>query len=132
LQRTSTSLRSALAAEAVIRWADETRSGNLLCDDQTATHMHDVIDIDGSFFTGSEGSPHLWRFLTPDGRFLAVVTRGISSTFRAHVFHRVSGAPQWRGTWWMEIDHPSLTDSLDSAENLARERLNSLANSPVA
>ena len=94
--------------------------------------MRDVIDIDGSFFTGSEESPHLWRFLTPDGRFLAVVTRGIGPIFRVHVFHRTSGAPQWKGTWWTEIDNPSLTDSLESAERLAHDRLHVLSETGVA
>jgi hypothetical protein len=85
--------------------------------------MHDVIDIDGSFFIGSQESPHLWRHLASDGRFLAVVTEGRGSIFSAHVFRRMIGAPQWRGTWWTEIDHPSLTGSLEEAERLAHERL---------
>lgn len=85
--------------------------------------MHDVIEIEGSFFTGSEREPHLWRLLTTDGQFLAVVTAGMNATFRAHVFQRESGAPQWRGTWWREVDHPSLADSLEAAEKLARDRL---------
>ena len=84
--------------------------------------MHDLIDIDGSFFTGSNESPHLRRHLTPDGRYLAVVTQG-ADWFRAHVFHRQSGAPQWLGTWWTEIDPPSLAGSLEEAERLVHERL---------
>jgi hypothetical protein len=85
--------------------------------------MNDVIDIDGSYFIGANESPHLWRSLTPDKRFLLVVTKSVGKLFRAHLFHRVSGAPQWIGTWWTEIDHPSLTGSEESAQQLAHEKL---------
>ncbi len=94
--------------------------------------MRDTIDIAESWFTGAEESPHLWRFITADGRFLAVVTQGASPVFRIHVFQRQSGAPQWVGTWWTEIDSPSLTDTLESAQRIAHERLQTLHESPAA
>ena len=94
--------------------------------------MHDVIDIDGSYFAGAETSPHLWRLLSPDKRFLLVVTQGMGSLFRAHIFRRESGQPQWVGTWWTEIGGASLTDSLESAQRLAHEALQTLYETPPA
>ena len=88
--------------------------------------MWDLVDVDGSYLGASEISSHLWSCLTPDGRFLMAVTQTDDSLFRAHVYHRVSGAPQWKGTYWSDIEHPSLTDTLESAKALTHARVRTL------
>ena len=88
--------------------------------------MRDLIDVNGSYLGASEISSHLWSYLTPDGRFLLAVTQSDDSLFRAHVYHRVNGAPQWKGTYWSDIDRPSLTDTLESAKALTYARVRTL------
>ena len=91
--------------------------------------MHDVIDIEGSFFAGAS-IPRLRTKLSTDRQHLGTVTQAAESLFRVHLYHRRSGAPQWAGTWWTEVEHPSLTDTLESADALLRERLSTNSNSP--
>ena len=96
------------------------------------SYMRDQIDVSGSWLSGSTISSHLWNYLTPDERFLLAVTRSDDSLFRAHVYHRVSGEPQWKGTYWTEIEHPSLTDTFESAQALTHDRVRTLLENDAA
>ena len=88
--------------------------------------MRDLVDVDGSYLGASQISSHLWSYITPDRRFLLAVTQSDDSLFRAHVYHRVSYEPQWKGTYWADIEHPSLTDTLESAKALSYARVRTL------
>jgi len=94
--------------------------------------MWDLVDVDGSYLGASEISSHLWSCLTPDGRFLMAVTQTDDSLFWAHVYHRVSGAPQWKGNYWSDIEHPSLTDTLESAKALTQAKVRTLMEDDAA
>jgi len=90
--------------------------------------MHDVADIEGSFFTEAS-APRLRTLLSADRRHLGTVTQ-TQALFRVQLYQRSSGAPQWIGTWWTEVENPSLTDTLESADSLLRKRLDAISNSP--
>jgi hypothetical protein len=94
--------------------------------------MRDLVDINGSWLSGAEISSHLWSLLTPDARFLLAVTQSDDSLFRAHVYHRVSYLPQWKGTYWADVDHPSLTDTFESAQALTHEWVRTLLENDAA
>ena len=91
--------------------------------------MKGLVDIEGSFLNPE---PYLWKCVSPDRRFLMAVSESGTGLFRAHVFDRKSLEPQWKGTYWTEIDHPSLTDTFEHARELAQEWLRSLTESPAA
>ena len=83
-----------------------------------------MTEIHGSWFIERAG-PTLVRhlvLLSPDGRFLATVSSSTDQLFRVHVFERATD-PQWIGTHWADVGSPSVTDTLEAAERLAHERL---------
>ena len=55
-------------------------------------------------------------------RFLATISEGSDGLFRVHLFARNTD-PQFAGEFWGDVGDPSLTDSLEAAEALARARL---------
>jgi hypothetical protein len=87
-----------------------------------------MTEIEGSWFVESSGTPlvRLKTILSPDRRFLAVVSSTPDSSFRVHIFSRISD-PQFVGTFWSDVGGQSITADLETAERLAYDRLQTAA-----
>jgi hypothetical protein len=87
-----------------------------------------MTEIEGSWFVERAGTPlvRLKTILSPDRRFLAVVSTTPDSSFRVHVFSRVTD-PQQVGTFWTDFGGQSITTDLGTAEKLAYDRLQAAA-----
>lgn len=83
-----------------------------------------MIKIHGSWFFEIAGTPLVRHhtLLSSDGRLLATVSSSTDHLFRVHVFERVT-EPHLIGTYWADVGGPSITDTLETAERLAHERL---------
>lgn len=78
-------------------------------------------EVDGSFFVFSE--PDSWQLIfsisSADKLHHARAYRLPDTTIRLHYFESVSGAPQWIGTWWSELDTASIVSTENDARHLA-------------
>ena len=85
------------------------------------------VSIDGAVFFESASDPYVRRqtIHRSGGRFLATISQGADGLFRVHLFAR-STDHQYAGEYWGSIGDPSLTDSMDAAEAIARGRLDAL------
>lgn len=80
-----------------------------------------VLIADAEFYEHS----HLVRertLLSEDNDTLAVVSRGPDALYRVQLFRRGT-EPGYSGLWWNEVGVPSIVDTLERADALARARL---------
>ena len=85
-----------------------------------------TIAIDGAdFFDFSHSHVRRGTIHTSGSRFLAAISEAPDGLFRVHLFVR-STDPHYRGEFWGSVGDPSLTDSLEAAETLARARLEAM------
>jgi hypothetical protein len=86
-----------------------------------------TTEIDGADFFESSNLRYVRRTTihTPGSRFLATISEGSDNLFRVDVFTR-SRDHQYPAEFWGSLGDPSLTDSLEAAQALARARLKTL------
>ena len=80
--------------------------------------------IDGAaFFEGpAEARVRRLTLQSADGRFLGVVSEGRDRLYRVQLYERTRD-PGYAGEIWGSTGDPSVTDSLEAAASLARDRL---------
>lgn len=79
-------------------------------------------DIDGADFYGEDSQGRLLTVLSDDRAFLAVVTRRDDHFFRVHIYTR-GRELNYGGVHWVTVGEPSITDTINNAEAIARARL---------